>query len=273
MRDTISSNTLFHFTRKLQYLKDILSEGFLPSYCLENFDIFKFITGEEEEEIFEMAVPMVCFCDIPLSKVKSHMKTYGYYGIGLSKDWGIKSGVSPLFYVSGDSATTQSIYESINYLRDHPAFGKDAVLDRQYDRLTRLIRFTKPYKGKFYRSGKYLNNVTFYNEREWRYIPDVTDLSKRVYVGAAKPWLDKETFEKLRNTPGTTEKTELLALNKEVRKTFPLKFGASAIRYLIVEKQADIYEITDALKTIYDAKESALISSKILTKQQIFDDF
>jgi hypothetical protein len=273
MKDTISSNSLFHFTRKLPYLKSILTEGFLPSYCLEDFDIFKFITEDNDASKFEMAVPMVCFCDIPLSKVKTHMSTYGYYGIGLSKSWGIKAGVSPLFYVSGDSATTQSIYFSLTYLRSHPLFGKDAILDRQYDRLTRLIRFTKPYKGKFYRNGKYLNNITFYNEREWRYIPDITDQSKRILIKSAKPWLDKETFESLRATIDENGKTQLFALNEELRRTFPLKFAVNTIRYIIVEKQADVYEIVSELRKIYDEKDAILLSSKILTKQQIFDDF
>lgn len=273
MKDIISSNSLFHFTRKLPYLKSILTEGFLPSYCLENFDIFKFIADDNDLSTFEMAVPMVCFCDIPLSKVKTHMTTYGHYGIGLSKTWGIKAGVSPLFYVSSNSATTQSIYFSLTYLRNHPAFGKDPVLDRQYDRLTRLIRFTKPYKGKFYRDGKYLNNITFYNEREWRYIPDITDQSKRVLINTAKPWLDKETFLTLREALDENGKTHLFALNEELRRTFPLKFVANTIRYIIVEKQSDVYEIVDALRKIYDEREAVLLSSKILTKQQIFDDF
>ncbi|MFN0036172.1 MAG: abortive infection system antitoxin AbiGi family protein [Saprospiraceae bacterium] len=273
MKDTISSNSLFHFTRELPYLKSILTEGFLPSYCLENFDIFKFIAEGANVSSFEMAVPMVCFCDIPLSKVKTHMTTYGHYGIGLSKDWGIKYGVSPLFYVSGDSATTQSIYYSLTYLRNHPSFGKDPILDQQHDRLTRLIRFTKPYKGKSYRNGKYLNNITFYNEREWRYIPDITDQSKRVYMESAKPWLDKETFESLRATLGENGKTQLFSLHEELRRNFPLKFEANTVRYIIVEKQSDVYEIVGELRKIYDEKEAVLLSSKILTKQQIFDDF
>jgi hypothetical protein len=82
----ISSNTLFHFTDKRENLINILENEFRPHFCLENFNFFAHDMNYREG--FEIAIPMVCFCDIPLSQARIHMKHYGEYGIGLSKEWG-----------------------------------------------------------------------------------------------------------------------------------------------------------------------------------------
>lgn len=221
----------------------------------------------------EMAVPMVCFCDIPLSKVKSHMNMYGHYGIGLSKSWGIKAGISPLFYISQESSTTNSIYLTLAHLKNHPRFGQDESLDRQYDRMLRLIRFTKPYQGAFFRKGRYLRStVVFYNEREWRYIPDISDRNNAKLVRLAKPWIDKETYLTLREEDANGSR-EIDAWNEEVRAIFPLKFDTKAIKYIILKKENEILPLLRTLENIYNNEEISIISSKILTKKQIFEDF
>lgn len=83
----VSSKTLFHYTSTLDAVKAILeSKGFWPMYCIEyGWDCY-------------FAVPMCCFCDIPLSLINSHMETYGHFGIGMSKKWGIDNGLSPVTY-------------------------------------------------------------------------------------------------------------------------------------------------------------------------------
>ncbi|MBK6932270.1 MAG: hypothetical protein IPH12_15970 [Saprospirales bacterium] len=274
MKEVISSNSLFHFTSKLKYLKAILQEGFCPRYCLENFDTFKFLSGEDS---MEMAVPMVCFCDIPLSKVKTHVQMYGSYGVGLSKSWGNQAGISPLFYISPESATTNSIYSTIVYLLNNSRFGWDETLDRQYDRLLRLIRFTKPYEGRFFRRGKFLKSpVTFYNEREWRYIPDITNRSSQILLTSLKPWLDKETFLKMHREKDPEGTPLIQTLNRELQLYFPLMFDVSAVRYLILKTESEVSQLIRALKrqkTLFKPEEIDLIASRIITKRQIFEDF
>ena len=82
----ISLNTLFHFTDKIENVIGILKEGFRPHFCLE--DLNDFVSRDERIEYLEWAIPMVCFCDIPLSQSTNHREHYGNYGIGLSKEWG-----------------------------------------------------------------------------------------------------------------------------------------------------------------------------------------
>lgn len=272
--ETISSNTLFHFTPKMSYLKSILTEGFLPSYCLENFDTFKFILGDDESEHFEMAVPMVCFCDIPLSRVKSHMNAYGYYGIGLTKDWGITSGVAPLIYASHESATTKALEASLKYFLSHPSFGRSEAMFRQYNNLLRLIRYTKPYQGRFFRKGEYMKYpVTFYNEREWRYVPDVAIRNDRSKL-PIQPWLEKEGFLSLKNEKDERGVTWILRFNQMLRMHYSLPFGLEHIRYILVREETEIRPLIKSLRNskAFPETEIEILSSKILTKQQIFDD-
>ena len=83
MKETISSNCLFHFTNSAENLLNILENEFNPRYCLENLKFLDF--SPKMTDYFEIAIPMVCFCDIPLSKIKTHISIYGNYGIGMKK--------------------------------------------------------------------------------------------------------------------------------------------------------------------------------------------
>lgn len=79
----ISSETLFHFTGRekgKETLLSILENGFYPRYCIENLSSYN-----ENTESQYPAFPMVCFCDIPLTRIKTHTKHYGEYAIGLKK--------------------------------------------------------------------------------------------------------------------------------------------------------------------------------------------
>ena len=76
----LTSETLFHYNKSLKNLQDVLSQKFKLSYCEEVIEF----SGEKIKNY----IPMVTFCDIPLAMAKDHIKKYGSYAIGLSKDWG-----------------------------------------------------------------------------------------------------------------------------------------------------------------------------------------
>src|SRR5437660_12748311 len=90
----LSANSLFHFTGSLENLLNILREEFRPRFCLENFNLLQSAALDEEE--LEWALPMVCFCDLPLSQTGFHLSVYGDYGIGLTKEWGKRNGIAPV---------------------------------------------------------------------------------------------------------------------------------------------------------------------------------
>lgn len=82
----LSSNTLFHFTDRIEGLISILSREFRPHYALEDLgDVFGQPRDPRDPTI---GVPMVCFWDIPLSQTGKHMQTYGNYAIGLTRNGG-----------------------------------------------------------------------------------------------------------------------------------------------------------------------------------------
>jgi hypothetical protein len=91
----LSSNSIIHFTNSKESLIGILNDNFKLFYCKENI-----IIGNRT---FEFAVPMVSFCDIPLSEVKAHIEKYGKYGIGLTKEWAEKQKLNPVLYIEKDS--------------------------------------------------------------------------------------------------------------------------------------------------------------------------
>ena len=94
--NVLSSSTLFHFTNTAEKLLGILENEFYPRYCLEEWTVVKLGTTEPHE----IAIPMVCFCDLPLSKISEHLQFYGSYGIGLSKQWGVIKGINPVLYLN-----------------------------------------------------------------------------------------------------------------------------------------------------------------------------
>lgn len=111
----ISANSLFHFTPKLDFLESILIKGFQPRFSLENISGSSTLDYTDEE----LAYPMVCFCDIPLSNVEKHSSTYGKYAIGLTKEWGIINKISPILYYYKDSPIFDAILNVTKTLKNY----------------------------------------------------------------------------------------------------------------------------------------------------------
>lgn len=45
------------------------------------------------------AVPLACFCDIPLGMIKEHLDWYGKFGIGINRAYARSLGINPVWYV------------------------------------------------------------------------------------------------------------------------------------------------------------------------------
>jgi hypothetical protein len=107
---------------------------------------------------------MVCFCDLPLSLIKKHLKEYGSFGIGLSKAWGMRNGLAPVIYTHAKAETRRQLTRLTQRAGESgdDAFGRDLRL---------LSAYTKLHTGPAWRKGRVQPQVTFYDEREWRYVP------------------------------------------------------------------------------------------------------
>jgi len=255
----LSSNTLFHFTDRIEGLISILTHEFRPHYSLEDLgDVFGHPRDSRDPTI---GVPMVCFCDIPLSQTNRHMQTYGNYSIGLTKEWGMKAGLAPVIYSHPESGTAQAILDL--YERSDPGLPTDidgeegpaTAANFNCDR-ERLICFLKPYRGQFHRRGQPTQNVVFYDEREWRHVP-------------SGEWraIDSVEYNDFRRRRQA---------NEELWRLDPLSFEPSDIRYVIVADETEILPMIEEIKGIkakYSGPEIQLLCSRILTASQIATDF
>lgn len=283
MEVNISSNTLFHFTNKKNYLLSILKNGLYVRYSLENYQN---LINNKAEIVF----PMTCFCDIPLSHVKNHTKTYGRYAIGLTKDWGMRNKVSPVIYAYPNSETTQTLNYVFDNIESFFDINKEelkniklskntAKIFEHYDNrekelgkkissvhnnLSNFIRYIKPYEGKFFRDGNYLKNkVKFYDEREWRFTPSRDFLlDKKI-----KDSYSREYF---------IDPIRRRALNIKLAKHIKLKFEPKDIKFIIVENDIEIPEMINQLDMIFGNKatsnELKVLSTRLISMEQILED-
>ncbi len=109
-QQTISVNTLFHFTKGIRRVYDILAKGYRANYCSERVPLQFF------ERTEQLAIPMVCFCDLPLSLIKNHIRRYGGFGMGLDKEWGFDNGISSISYIQPNAITKRKLEETLQFL-------------------------------------------------------------------------------------------------------------------------------------------------------------
>ena len=62
-------------------------------------------------------------------------------------------------------------------------------------------------------------------------------------------------------------------MNEEIHKVSPLKIDVKSIRYIIVSNERDRKRIIKVIEKLYSNDDRIHLSSKILTKIQIAEDF
>ena len=259
----LSPDSLFHFTSSLENLVGILDSTFYPRYCWEPLELIDNDKQTSERDAF----PMVCFCDITLSQLMKHIETYGKYGPGMTKEWGIRKGLNPVIYCSKNSIMANKLSVVTNGLvRDTGPTGKA---------FNEIMLYVKPYEGILAaRNREELGdgydvvpdiNVRFYDEHEWRYVPD-----RNVMRQNSIEWsIAKDSY---------LAPWELAAANKKLETNETrLLFDADDIKYIIVEEESQINEMIRILRRIkgsrYDRDTVNRIVSRIITVKQIENDF
>ena len=241
----VSTNSIIHYTDKLESLLGIISEGFKVKFCSELLQSPKWRVNT--------LVPMISFCDIPFSSFQDHIQAYGSYGIGLSKEWAYFKGINPVLYLSKGSSIN-NIY--LNYMAE--TIPKKTKADiRALDFMKKLVVYAKNYQADLERKDIKIDDYRFYNEREWRFI---------LQEHNGKPVLP--SFN-----PKQGSKETLNDLIKDVR----VEFTVNHITYIIV-KTIDEIEITiNAIRNSYNdkctSKQLDILLSKIISVEQIKNDF
>jgi hypothetical protein len=255
-------NHVFHYTDSLDRVLGIIDQGFLPSYCYETF-------GE-----MEYYIPMVSFCNIPLTEVSLYLR-YGQYGIGLTLDWAISHTISPVVYVH-ERTPFLDMHRKINERHIKPLvkkqikhgveraldpsvpendFSEEIALIKEINDITvPAIQFFKNWTTQF--EGR---EIITYLEREWRFVPDLPPGERLVASG------EKEHFADIRER------------RKPHFPDHPLGFELRELRYFLVEKEEQRSAILAALEKRFSppSVREAIMSGHlmIVTKEQIRNDF
>ncbi|MES2486393.1 MAG: abortive infection system antitoxin AbiGi family protein [Bacteroidota bacterium] len=274
-----SSKSLFHFTDSIKKIKLILSDKFYGSICKEN------ITFNNQK--MGLYIPMISFCDIPLKTI-SHKTKYGKYGIGMSKDWAIRNGLNPVFYLEKNSLLASSLINSIkgqiliseyvglelnrlDHIKSKRIEGQDSYdvsqMEEDISKAKLIIgtiqhlfysfSFTKHVVDDLERKGKITRNYKFYDEREWRYVPNNNELLNKIAMS------DKAYVEWRGNE------------NKPFVQDVNLEFKSDDIEFIIVQKNTEKTTIINFIKALknFSQKEKDALALKVFSFQQIKEEF
>jgi len=202
-------------------------------------------------------VPMISFCDIPLSEVKEHVSKYGNYGIGLTKKWGVGKGLNPVLYVSQNSMLASSYRAAFSHYNLKPIEDIDDWTKEQRS-LADVLRYIKNYEANLLRKGSITKNYRFSDEREWRFVP--------AHSEDCDMFLDHKYYDE----PPHKEEADA-KLTK-----FRLKFEPNDIKYIIINDDTEISEFVDHLRRAkgnnYFLHDIERLTTRILTTEQIKGD-
>lgn len=203
----ISSRSLYHYTRGFEVVKLILENGLRFNQLEEELpltgyasNIFDQLPGVVRHVQFREGI---CFCDLPLHAAESHRTQYGSYAFGLSREWGMRVGASPVRYVHRKSPDIGSeffctildtpkeirrlgtIYDLMAHVlqgevpdRELLSDAHRKVLDGVDEFCRKLLDFCD-FSASYLRvhDGDWEDRVTgdishrkFYDEREWRIV-------------------------------------------------------------------------------------------------------
>lgn len=248
MSQNVSSSVLFHFSKSLDNIVDILTSGFYPHYCPEYLFGPTYEADARNNIPPSHAAPMVCFCDLPLSLIKKHLADYGQFGIGLEKQWGISNGVAPVFY-------THDLAQTYIPLSQRFWAAKDQNDSKAKQDLEMLMAYTKPFHGNAWRNGNSQLDVPFYDEREWRYVPNL-EVGEELFLPRMH----------------YTNDAKREALHASYKQKYKLVVHPNDIQYLIVPDDRHILALVEHLRKLYTADDATFVTTAIMTGDRIMLD-
>lgn len=207
----LSSNILWHQTNKKGFYDILELKKLRYSYCLERII--------PEFKLKPIAFPMISVSDYPLSEIGNNKWAYGNYCIGFRQSWGVKAGFSPVTYCSLGSRSLQVL----NILLDD---SLKSDIQSRFGAIMYLFAHMKFVQAPLVTKHKKFKNYRFYDEREWRVVPYITETDN----SKLWPFYDEEGYKEFKKE---NNGTSLLDIGVD--------FQYDDIHYVIVEKEDDIH--------------------------------
>jgi hypothetical protein len=175
----------------------------------------------------------VSFCDFKISEINFHISRYGYYGLGLSKQWGIEKQLNPVLYINKDNKYFQdfrqciiAIDKNVNEMEISKITNNTSAINNCNQTILKIYCYLKYYQGLLLRkNGIKIDNFRFADDREWRYIPDIVP-----------------PFENNKNT-----KEEQ---NKKIMKTHYLPFEYKDIKFIFIRTELECIDLINYISSL-----------------------
>ncbi|WP_428224595.1 abortive infection system antitoxin AbiGi family protein [Flavobacterium sp.] len=255
----LSSNCITHYTNEFSKLTKLLDGVIYGSYCKE---ILRY-----NGEVIPRFIPMISFCDMPIKTYTNVSSPYGKFGISLTKKWATENKLTPVLYIDKNSRLIDNLVTSMKnslttlnianqILKQNPKniqITKNITKSLEY--LSYSLMYTKHYEDELEREDFYNPNYRFYDEREWRYIPEFDCAVCEL----------KQTEEEFITWRGNTK-------NKPILNQVKLNFKANDIENIIVENDENrnlLIEVIKKSKLDFTDTSKEILISKILTIKQI----
>jgi hypothetical protein len=287
--------TLFHFTQDFNTLISILDDQAFQAHLSRETLVYINENGNLEE-LPPVLVPMVSFCDYKLSEISHHALNYGYYALGMTKEWAITNKLNPVLYLSENSDIAAGL-RSLNKILEK--IQKNNICHNLEDEIFKaslkaieIYAWTKNYQGLLKRNGKNISNFRFADDKEWRYVARMwegnSEPNDKPLIEAISTILDSMRFipepnpdcsicgKPAKKCPdhGNVElrlRKDILEqdyINPDTRK---LSFSWCDIRFILVRKITDRQQLIKTIKEKFSSSDSNInvdllceISSKII---------
>ncbi|MBM6930440.1 hypothetical protein H5999_05175 [[Clostridium] spiroforme] len=245
-----SASVLFNFMDKLEWLIEIIENKKISArYCDEDIQYLKL------DNLKKVAIPMKCFCDINFHKLDSHLKCYGSYGIGLSKEWGIKNKIQPVQYIVKSSEMANMYKSAFEEAKEK----KGTSLLKDY--LPMQLMYMKPIVGEFKNRTDENDTVKYFtDECEWRFIPDLTNL-KLPQIIVDQSAIEAKKYNKYNDA---MKNNDFASLNFEYKD----------IKYIVVDKSEDFDKLIESVMDLQvENRIKYQLISKIIIWEESWRDF
>lgn len=228
----LSSNILWHQTNRDGFYGILKSKRLRYSYCQERI--------VPEFKLFPIAFPMISVSDYPFSEIGNNKWAYGDFCIGFKQEWGVKVGFSPVCYCSLGSRVLSQLN---NLLKE--AIRTDS---KKYFGLSLfLFANMKFVKAPLITKTKTFKEYRFYDEREWRVVPYITETDEAEVL----PFLTEDGYKKYK---ANHNDSSLLDIGVD--------FQYEDIHYIIVESEDDVQRTRDIVG----------MSVHIFTQDEVIED-